>query len=274
VAQMSSDKEALARLFSTTSAVHDSAGGLFAHFGQRLVDWSQLEAGARVLDVAAGTGASLVPAAGHVGPGGKVVGVDIAPGMVARMEQVIEANRLANAQAMVADGEQLPFEDRYFDAVLCGFGLFFFPDPLRALTEFARVTRAGGSVALSTFTRDGSASMDRIWRRIGEYMPVPPPAPDETRFHEPVQLIGILERAGYVEVEIEVSRFEVLLPDVDAWLAWLRSMEFVDYLGRMSPVQLEQFRDSANTDLTGQDGKPGIQFTMDALLTRARLGLL
>jgi ubiquinone/menaquinone biosynthesis C-methylase UbiE len=274
VAQMSSDKEALARLFTTTSAVHDTAGGLFAHFGQRLVDWSQLETGARVLDVAAGTGASLVPAAQRVGPGGKVVGVDIAPGMVARMEQVIDSNRLANAQAMVADGEQLPFENGYFDAVLCGFGLFFFPDPLRALTEFARVTRAGGSVALSTFTRDGSASMDAIWRRIGEYMPVPAPAPDETRFHEPAQLVGILERAGYVEVEVDVSPFQVLLPDVDAWLAWLRSMEFVDYLGRMSPVQLEQFRDSANTDLTGQGGKPGIQFAMDALLTRAHLRLL
>jgi ubiquinone/menaquinone biosynthesis C-methylase UbiE len=268
---VSADKQALARLFSTTSAVHDSAGGLFAHFGSRLVEWSQLGPGARVLDVAAGTGASLVPAAQRVGPGGEVIGVDIAPGMVARMKNVIEANRLVNAKGLLADAEQLPFENGYFDAVLCGFGIFFFPDPMRALTEFARVTRPGGSVALSTFTRDGSASMDRIWRRIGAYMPVPPPAPDEMRFHEPAQLMRIVERAGFVDVEVDVSPFEVALPDVDAWLAWLRSMEFVDYLGRMSPAQLEQFRDSARAELTHEAGGTGIHFTMDALLTRARL---
>jgi len=256
-------------VFSATSAVHDSTGGLFAHFGARLVDWSRLQPGARVLDVAAGTGASLMPAAERIGPDGRVVGVDIAPGMVARLKDVIAVNRLANAEALLADGDQLPFEDGSFDAVLCGFGLFFFPDPLRALREFARVTRSGGSVALSTFTRDGSSSMDRIWRRIGDYVPVPGPAPDELRFHEPAQLIEILERAGYVDAEVEMSPFDVVVADVDAWLAWLRSMEFVEYLDRMSPTQLEQFRVSASSELTGPAG-PSIRFAMDALLTRGR----
>jgi len=225
--------------------------------------------GARVLDVAAGTGASLVPAAERVGPDGRVVGVDIAPGMVARLNEVIAINRLVNAEALLADGEQLPFEDGSFDAVLCGFGLFFFPDPLRALREFARVIRSGGTVGLSTFTRAGSASMDRIWRRIADYVPVPRPAPDELRFHEPAQLIEILERAGFVDVEVEVSPFDVVVAEVDAWLAWLRSMEFVDYLHRMSPTQLEQFRDSASAELTSQ-ADPSIRFAMDALLTRGR----
>jgi ubiquinone/menaquinone biosynthesis C-methylase UbiE len=267
---LTSDKRALARTFSTTSAVHDGIGGLFAFFGSRLVDWSRLDRGARVLDVAAGAGASLVPAADRIGPDGSVVGIDIAPGMVARLKLVIETNRLAHAQALVADAEQLPFEDRSFDAVLCGFGLFFFPDPLRALSEFQRVTRPEGVVAVSTFTRDGSASMDGIWRRIGEYVPVPAPADDEMRFHDPAQLRTILARAGYVDVEIEVSPFEVVLPDVDAWLAWLRSMEFVDYLARISPAALEKLRTSARAELTGKGGRSDIRFSMDGLLTRAR----
>ena len=222
-----------------------------------------------MLDVAAGTGASLVPAAESVGPEGRVVGVDIAPGMVARLKEKIAVNRLVNAEALLADGEQLPFEDGCFDAVLCGFGLFFFPDPLRALREFARVTRGGGSIGLSTFTRDGSASMDQIWQRIGDYVPVPRPAPEELRFHEAAQLIDILERAGFVEAEVEVSPFDVVLADVDAWLAWLRSMEFVEYLDQMSPTQLEQFRESASAELTNP-ARPRIQFAMDALLTRGR----
>src|SRR4029450_9481561 len=188
---MSSDKQALARTFSATSAVHDSTGGLFAHFGSRLVDWSRIDRGAHVLDVAGGTGASLGPAAQRRGPHGSVAGIDIAPGMVARLKQVIETDRLAHAQALVADAEQLPFADRSFDAVLCGFALFFFPDPLRALSEFRRVTRSEGVLAGGTFPRNGSASMDGIWRLIGECVPVPEPADDERRFHDPAQLRSI-----------------------------------------------------------------------------------
>src|SRR5688572_32278448 len=49
------DKRALADLFSTTSARHDSVGGLFAHFGELLVERAALGPGDRVLDGAAGT---------------------------------------------------------------------------------------------------------------------------------------------------------------------------------------------------------------------------
>lgn len=267
---MTPDKEAVARLFSTTSELYDTAGGLFGHFGLRLVEWSELKPGAHVLDVGAGTGASLVPAAQRVGPGGSVVGVDIAPGMVARLRQAIEANNLGNARALVADAEKLPFTDESFDAVLCGFGLFFLPDPLRGLSEFHRVTRTGGTLGLTTFTREGSASMDGMWQRIGEYVPVPPPADDEMRFHEPAQLVDILGRAGFVDVEVEISPFQVVLPDVDAWLTWLRSMEFCEYLARLSPGELERFRSSGRPDFASQAGSDDVRFTMDALLTRGR----
>lgn len=54
----------------------------FPPVGQRLVELAQIPAGARVLDVASGRGAILFPAAERVGPQGKVIGVDISPGMV------------------------------------------------------------------------------------------------------------------------------------------------------------------------------------------------
>lgn len=267
---MTTDKQEIASLFTRTSGLHDTTGGLFAHFGSLLVEWSQLKPSARVLDVAAGVGASLVPAARRIGPSGSVVGVDLAPGMVARLQQVIEAGGLGNAEELEADAEQLPFADDSFDAVLCGFGLFFFPDPLRALAEFRRVARAGGTVALSTFTRDGSASMDRMWQRIGEYVAVPPPAADEMRFHEPAQLLDILDRAGFLHVQVEVSPFQVVLPDIDAWFRWLRSMEFGESLARMSPTQLEHLRDSARADFAGQTDSSEVRFPMDALFSRGR----
>ena len=112
--------------------------------------------------------------------------------------------------------------------------------------------------------------MDAIWRRIGEFTTVPLPADEGMRFHDAAQLRAVLSRAGYVDVETEASPFDVVLPDVDSWLDWLRSMEFVEYLERLSPASLEKLRTSARADLTDSTERSAIRFPMDALLTRAR----
>ena len=264
------DRPAIAALFSKTSSRHDSVGGLFAHFGSLLVERSGVGPGDRVLDVAAGTGRSLVPAARRVGRAGHVTGTDLAPGMVDVLRRVIREQALHNADALVADAEQLPFDDGTFDVLLCGFGLFFFPDPQRALAEFRRVLRPAGVLAISTFTRTGSASMDRTWRLIGEHVAVPSPADDDARFHDPDRLVEALRAAGFREVEVDTSPFEVILADVDAWLQWLRSMEFGEYVDRLSTDALEQLKRSAVMELGGSSVSTEVRFRMDALLTRAR----
>lgn len=250
--------------------MHDAVGGLFAHFGELLVERVALHRGDHVLDVAAGAGASLIPAARLVGASGRVIGLDISPGMVARLRGLIEDQDVENAEALVGDAEALPFDDEYFDAVLCGFGLFFFADSRLALAEIGRVLRAGGGFAVSTFTRKGSDSMDAIWTRIGAFMEVPVAAERERRFDERRHLFNALVAAGFVDVEVTESPFEVVLPDVDRWIAWLRAMEFGEYLARMTPQTLVAFRRSAIEDFAGRNGGPEVRFRMDAYLTLAR----
>jgi ubiquinone/menaquinone biosynthesis C-methylase UbiE len=261
------EKQALADLFSGTSATHDATGGLFGHFGALLVEHARLSPGEHVLDVAAGTGASLVPAAERVGAAGRVVGLDLAPGMVDRLRERIARVGIENAEALVGDAEALPFPDGSFDAVLCGFGLFFFPDTDRALGEIRRVLRRGGRLALSTFTKAGSDSMDAMWAQIAAFVPVPPADDPERRFDEVGQLGNALERADFDDVSVEASPFELVFPDVDAWIDWLRSMEFGQQLAQMTPDMLEQFRQSAATDFFRQTGDSSVRFRMDAYLT-------
>lgn len=264
------DKQALADLFSATSATHDSIGGLFAHFGALLVERAALSPGDRVLDVAAGTGASLMPASRRIGASGRVIGLDIAPGMVARLRELIEDQGIENAEVLVGDAESLPFDDGLFDAVLCGFGLFFFADTMRALAEIKRVLRPGGGFAVSTFTRKGSDSMDATWSRIGVFMPVPAAAEHERRFDERSHLVNAMADAGFEDAEVTESPFEVVLSDIDAWMNWLGTMEFGEYLARMTPEMLDQFRRSAGEDFARRSGGPEVRFRMDAYLTVAR----
>jgi ubiquinone/menaquinone biosynthesis C-methylase UbiE len=70
------------------------------------------------------------------------------------------------------DAESLPFANASFDAVLSTFGVMFAPDQQRAADELARVCRAGGRIALASWTPEGV--LGESFRLIGRYVP---PAP-------------------------------------------------------------------------------------------------
>lgn len=124
---------------------------VFVEMGRRLVKWAQIPSAARVLDVAAGRGAVLFPAAEQVGERGRVVGIDLAESMVRATAAEIYQRGLKNAEIRQMDAEELEFPDASFDRVLCGFALFFFPHLDRALAEFFRVLKLGGWLAATTF---------------------------------------------------------------------------------------------------------------------------
>ena len=116
---------------------------IFAEWAPLLVDAAGLRQGQAVLDAACGTGIVARTAAGRVGATGRVTGIDLNEGMLTvarRIRPDLDWRR--------ADVAALPFEDGTFDAVLCQMALMFFPDRVGALREMARVTAAGGIVAL------------------------------------------------------------------------------------------------------------------------------
>lgn len=263
-------KRAIASIFTRTSTTHDTVGTpMFEHLGSSLVEYVEPRRGYRVLDVAAGTGATLFPAARRVGEGGRVIGVDLAPGMVQQLRARIAARGVTNAAVAVADAEHLPFPDDSFDALLCGFALFFFPHTGRALGEFRRVLRVGGVLGLSTFAREGQASFERIRQGIFAHVADPPAPETKVEFDQPRQLHEALGTARF-EVEVDVSPLELVLPDVDALWGWLWSMEFRDDLERMDAEARAAVRRSMAADLAPSQGATEIRLRMDALLTRAR----
>ena len=99
----------------------------------------------RFLDGGCGSGwVSRVVARAY--PESEVIGVDINPDYVAYARARAEDEGLTNVRYDVADLQSLPFSDRTFDVVWSQFVLYFVPDPHRAMDEFARVTRPGGTV--------------------------------------------------------------------------------------------------------------------------------
>ena len=116
---------------------------IFAEWAPRLADIADVRPGHEVLDVACGTGIVARVVADRQGGDGRVVGVDLNPGMLA-----VARRERPDLDWRQADVGALPFPDRSFDRVLCQMALMFFPDRSAALREMARVIRPGGVVAL------------------------------------------------------------------------------------------------------------------------------
>jgi len=122
---------------------------MFGPWAADLVELASPKMGERVLDVACGTGAVSRLAFRRIGSSGKVVGLDLNPGMLAVARSVSSDT---NIDWREGDATAMPLADATFDLVLCQQGLQFFPDKPRAVKEMHRVLVSGGRLITSTWT--------------------------------------------------------------------------------------------------------------------------
>jgi SAM-dependent methyltransferase len=104
----------------------------------------------RVLEVAAGTGVVTRRLAAALPQGVGIVATDLNPPMLALAAEIGTERPVAWRQA---DAMQLPFDDAAFDAVVCQFGVMFFPDKAKAFAEARRVLRPGGFFVFNVWDR-------------------------------------------------------------------------------------------------------------------------
>lgn len=261
----------MAGVFGRAADRYDRVGpALFATLGKRLVGLAELPAGARVLDVATGTGAALVPAAEAVGVDGHVLGIDLSPEMVHEARERIAARGLHNAEARVMDAERLDhLPDAAFHAVLCGFSLAFFPDPGRALAEFRRVLRPDGVMAASTWRE-----VDESWAWFPELLRehgVTPRRLIQRPFDDPEELAEALRYAGFEQVRVVVEELAPAAPP-DDWWEWLWTQGQRAALEAMDERTLAAFR-AACTERLGRMSDGGIaRRSVQALFALASRG--
>src|SRR6476646_4632348 len=118
-------------------ATYNAAADFYDHpvntfwewYGQQTVSRLRLEAGAKILDVCCGSGASAIPAAKAVGPSGFVLGIEL----------------------RVADMLDLDLAPSTFDVIICVFGIFFVPDMQQAIQTLWKLVRPGGRLAITTW---------------------------------------------------------------------------------------------------------------------------
>ena len=138
---------------------------------QDLVDAAAISAGQEVLDVGAGTGNLALIAAEE---GASVVASDLTPEMVEKGRARTQAAGV-DVEWVVADAEDLPFEDDRFDCVASVFGAIFAPRPEVMIGELFRVVRPGNTVAFTAWGDFGPQS--EFFGAVDRYRPMPEDMP-------------------------------------------------------------------------------------------------
>jgi SAM-dependent methyltransferase len=255
--------ERVVRLWQRAADVYETVLPYFGPMSERLVALAQIRPGERILDVACGKGASLVPAAAATGPEGRVTGVDIVPEMVEAARRALRDAGYANGDAAVMDGGALTFADASFDVVLCANAVAFLGME-RALTGFARVLRPGGRLLVSAPT-GGGPDWDFFGRLCEEFglatMPVDvPPQPE---------IAAINERVGLVDVQVSDETMHLDFPDERAWWRWAWSHGQRWYLEQLPADRVDEFQRRAFDHLRGIRTERGIPLDQHFMIAKS-----
>ena len=190
----------------------EAAPGLEASFQEvfdALFDAAKLKSGEQVLDVGCGTGPTLLVASKAVGDLGRVVGIDVAPPLVAHAAERVSHN----VELIVGDAGSYAYDEGLFDAVIANFGIMFFQDNEAGFRNLRKSVKQGGRMAATVWAAPTENPWFSVPRRIVDAkipdVPRPDPAgPGPMRFSDPSLLAGYLEGAGW---EPEIRTVDVFL---------------------------------------------------------------
>lgn len=131
---------------SIVDALPDRAIESFAGIGNPFAQ-RRLQPGENVLDVGSSAGFDAFVAAGQVGPGGHVIGIDMTPEMVAKAQATAKALGLSHVEFRQAFAEALPIGDGWADVVISNGAINLCTDKRTVFAEIHRVLRpAGGAL--------------------------------------------------------------------------------------------------------------------------------
>ena len=174
---------------------------IFESYAADLVSRLPLATLNRVLEIAAGTGIVTRALTAALPESVSLVATDLSQSM---LDTASEVGTKRPVEWRQADAMDLPFADGTFDAVICQFGVMFFPDKPKAFSEVYRVLRPGGVFVFNVWDRiEENEFVNTVTTALASLFPENPP-----RFHARVPH-GYAERAT-IERDLTAGGFTAL----------------------------------------------------------------
>jgi ubiquinone/menaquinone biosynthesis C-methylase UbiE len=158
----------------------------------------------RVLETAAGTGIVTRALLRSLAAGASVVATDLNQPMLDHAAKQVSSSRVSWQKA---DAQALPFPDGTFDAVVCQFGVMFFPDKQKAYREARRMLKPGGRFIFNVWDRiEHNEFADLVTTAVAEMFAGDPPrflARTPHGYHDKRAVIAEVKSAGFGNVAVE-----------------------------------------------------------------------
>ena len=265
-------KRMIEQIFDGTAKSYDRVGpSIFSQFGERLVEQMPLARGARVLDVATGKGAVLLPAARRVGSKGHITGIDLSGKILKEAEHVARAEGLTNVELRKMDAEHLEFPDHTFDFVTCAFALFLFPDMEAALREMYRVCKPDGYVAMTNFNKTPppfDPGLSILIQQFIEYQVQIILPPQLT--YTPQEMKALLSRFGFRSIKAHSETNDIVYASAEDCWGFILTLPPGATISGMSEKTRARFKDEYLAKLRAMSLQDGLHTSLGVLYTQAK----
>jgi len=233
-----------------------------APLGRRTLQALAPNPGESVLDIGCGGGETTLDLARAVAPDGEVVGVDLSAAVLAFARRAAEG--CARVRFVQADAQVFPFEPASFDAAFSRFGVMFFTDPAAAFSNIRRSLKPKGRLAFVCWRGLEENPLDLLPLRAASiYLPpqpaLDPDAPGPFAFANTDRVHGILERAGFGEIEITAHDELVGSGDLDSMLAVCSRVGALGKILRENPELRAATLPAVRSALAAHDGPDGVR---------------
>jgi len=239
-----------------------------AETARRVAAWSP----ARVLETAAGTGIvtrqlrDLLPASAQL------TATDLNPPMLEAARTKFRPGEQVEFQP--ADAMALPFADARFDAVVCQFGVMFFPDKEKSYREVYRVLARGGRYLFSVWDSHRYNPFARIVHEIARsFFPADPPQFYSVPFscHQIDPIKESMIEAGFTDINVAVIRLDKAIPDVNVFArALVYGNPLIDQIRARDGVEPERVVAAVLHELHREFGSDPGRMPLQAIVFSAR----
>ena len=201
-----------------------------------MLDAAHVQAGARVLDIAAGAGDQTFDIARRVGETGYVLATDISTRILQLAQHNAYAEGLSQVETRVADAQSLGLDGANFDTAVCRLGLMFCTQPLAALTGARNALKPGGHFSALVFSGPQHNPCLAIMMQTAlkhARLAADSPLPSHSRspyvpgtlmsLGKPGLLEQLLNDAGFVDVNVQPVTAPFRLPRSRHYIDFVRS---------------------------------------------------
>jgi SAM-dependent methyltransferase len=223
-----------------------------------------------VLEIAAGTGRVTRHIAEKIGKEAKLIATDINPGMLDIAREQVKAS---NVEFLVADAQDLPFEDNSVDCVICQFGYMFLQGRQKGFNEARRVLKPGGQFLFVTWDKAKNNITYYISHQTVVRFLKDPPPPFFGRpysMDDPAELQSHLTVAGFTNATIEKITLEGESPSaLDIATGFVEGNAIINEILKEGPELLQTIKTTIASKINREVSKDPVRSELNAWVGEA-----